>query len=75
MRQDYVVTALEKVFQNSELSNKDIIFNKSILIAYADNVDIITRSVRKYKETITAFKVEANNMGQHQLNHNKVYDK
>lgn len=58
--------ALDKVVREAQLNNRGTIFNKSTqILAYADDVDIITRTIRQAKETFTTFEAAANNMGLH----------
>lgn len=56
--------ALEKTVRDANLENRGTIYNKSMqIMAYADDVDIVARTLRKSKETFEVFSTSAESMG------------
>lgn len=56
--------ALEKVVRDAGLDNRGTIYNKSIqTLAYADDIDLVARTIRKTKEAFTSLSNAAEDMG------------
>lgn len=55
---------LEKAVRSSNVNVHNTIYRKSVqLVAYADDIDIVARSVRHLEEPFTALRMEAANLG------------
>ena len=55
--------ALEKIIRNAKLENKGTIYSKSIqILAYADDIDIVGRTINSVKEACLALSKAASNM-------------
>ena len=56
--------ALEKIIRDAKLETKGTIYSKSIqILAYADDVDIVGRTINSIKEAFLALSKAASNMG------------